>query len=434
MCAGAPPDAFSDQGQNWGFPTYDWDFMESDNYKWWRLRLQRMATLFHALRVDHILGFFRIWEIPRETCIGGMLGHFFPCHGASRAELESKGLHNLHRYLKPYVRWHLLQQKFGGEAEFVAKTFFNSRGSDVHDDWYDFKPEYDSEKKIEAAVKEMFKDDPGKIHHYLKCLLQLIDNVLLVQDPGLPDIYHPRTEINIEHIEITPNGPKKFGSPSWLELPEPERTTFKDFYTDFTYKRQNALWVSKAGPKLDILKTSTNMLICAEDLGQLTEGIIHAIEDAALLSLRVQRMSKDPEKSFDEYQNFSYLSVCCPSTHDCSSIRGWWEENTEVTDDFWYNVLWRHDSPWRECAPWISETILKQHLYSNSMWAIFLLQDVTGITEHLRRQTPQEEQINIPADPHHHWNYRYPYTLEELANDSGFTDKVLDLCKQSYRI
>lgn len=280
----------------------------------------------------------------------------------------------------------------------------------------------------------MFKDDPGKAHHYLKCLLQLIDNVLLVRDPSNPDLYHPRTEITIEHIEITPNGPKKFGSPSWLELPEPERSTFKEFYTDFTYKRQNGSWVSKAGPKLDILKKSTNMLICAEDLGQLTEGILHAIADAALLSLRVQRMSKDPEKSFDEYQSFNYLSVCCPSTHDCSSIRGWWEEDTEVIDDFWRNQLWRHDGAFRTCEPWISETILKQHLFSNSMWAIFLLQDVTGITQHLRRQTPQEEQINIPADPHHHWNYRYPYSLEELANDKGFTEKVLDLCKQSYRI
>lgn len=434
MCAGAPPDAFSDQGQNWGFPTYAWDFMEKDHYRWWRLRLQRMGTLFHALRVDHILGFFRIWEIPRETCIGGMLGHFFPCHAAPKGELQSKGLWDIDRYLRPYIRWHLLAQKFGGEAEWASKTFFNAHGTDPADDWYDFKEEYNSERKIDEAVNKMFKGDEGKIHHYKKCLLQLIDNVLMVPDPGLPDIYHPRTEITMEHIEPTPNGPKEFGSPSWLELAEPQRTIIKEFYTDFTYKRQNGLWVSKAKPKLNLLKTSTNMLICAEDLGQLTDGIIQAIKDEALLSLRVQRMSKDPKKTFDEAKEFSYLSVCCPSTHDCSSIRGWWEENTKVIDDFWYNQLLRHDNPWRTCEPWISETILKQHLFSDSMWAIFLLQDVTGITQHLRRQSPQEEQINIPADPHHHWNYRYPYTLEELAKDEGFTGKVYDLCKQSFRI
>ena len=145
-------------------------------------------------------------------------------------------------------------------------------------------------------------------------------------------------------------------------------------------------------------------------------------------------MSKDLKKDFDEYQNFNYLSVCCPSTHDCSSLRGWWEENSEVITKFWHGQLWRHDAPFKTCEPWISETILKQHLYSNSMLAIFLLQDVTGITQHLRRQEPQEEQINIPADPNHRWRYRYPYTLEELLKDEGFTSKVYDLCKASHRI
>lgn len=434
MCAGAPPDAFSDQGQNWGFPTYDWDYMERDNLRWWKLRLERMSTLFHTLRVDHILGFFRIWEIPRETSIGGILGHYFPSNAATKEELLGGGLWDIERYVKPYIRWHLLYAKFGSDAEWVSKTFFKSRNIDPLDDWYDFKDEYNSEKKIEDACQEMFADNPGKMNHYKKCLTQLIDDVLLIRDPKVPNYFYPRTEITMEHTEVTPYGINYFASPSWVELSEPQRTMIRNFYTDFTYKRQNSLWVSKAIPKLQLLKNSTNMLICGEDLGQLTDNIIEAIQSEALLSLRVQRMPKDSGHDFDDFRNFSYLSICCPSTHDCSSIRGWWEENPDVTRKFWNEAFLRYDNPPRTCEPWISETILKQHLYSNSMWAVFLLQDITGITEKYRRQTPQEEQINIPANSHHHWNYRFPYTLEELANDDEFTGHVHQLCEDSHRI
>ena len=363
-----------------------------------------------------------------------MLGYFFACNAAAEGELQAKGLWDIDRYLKPYIRWHLLSAKFGNEAEWVSKTFFNSRNSDPSDDWYDLKEEFNSERKIDFACQRLFSDDPEKFKHYKRCLLQLIDNVLIVKDPVLPNVYHPRTEINIEHIEVTPNGHKNFPSPSWLELPEPQKSIINDFYIDFTYKRQNDLWVSKAEPKLQLLKNSTNMLICAEDLGQLTDSILKAIENEALLSLRVQRMSKNPKQDFDDYQNFNYLSVCCPSTHDCSSLRGWWEENFEVTSKFWHQQLMRQDDPWKTCEPWISETIIKQHLYSDSMWAIFLLQDVTGITHHLRKQSPQEEQINIPADSNHHWNYRFPYTIEELLNDDEFTSKVYNICKDCHRI
>lgn len=89
--AGAPPDAFSADGQNWGFPTYNWDEMAKDNYAWWRMRLRVMAKYFDAFRIDHILGFFRIWEIPMPEK-SGMYGHFSPSLPYSREEIESRGL------------------------------------------------------------------------------------------------------------------------------------------------------------------------------------------------------------------------------------------------------------------------------------------------------------------------------------------------------
>ncbi|KAH0792635.1 4-alpha-glucanotransferase family protein [Histomonas meleagridis] len=432
MCAGAPPDSFSGDGQNWSFPTYDWDYMASDNYSWWRMRLQRMAELFHTLRVDHVLGFFRIWEIPRATCVRGMLGHYFPCNPVHINELKARGLYNIDRYIKPYVRWHLLCEKFGGEAYEVSQKYFNSRGVDVGDDYFDFKPEYDNEVKIKKAVEEI--EDENKRNHYYHCLIQLVGNVCLIQDQNDHNYYHVRTEVKMEHIEETPNGPITYVSSSWNELPENEKRAMEELSIDFTYKRNNALWVSKANPKLDILKDSTNMLICGEDLGQLTQEILDALQSKSLLSLRVQRMSKDPNHDFDEIESYQYMSVCCPSTHDSSTLRGWWEENRPLTEKYWHDQLWRHDNCPYFCEPFVVEMIIKKHLWSRSMWAIFLLQDLADMVDHLRKQSPQDERINYPPDPNHKWKYRYPYTMDELINDSEFTNKLFNLAKDSHRI
>ena len=91
MSAGAPPDAFAEEGQNWGFPTYNWERMAEDNYDWWRRRLQKMARYFDAYRIDHILGFFRIWEVPRQAQ-SAILGHFYPSMPYSAEDIMSFGL------------------------------------------------------------------------------------------------------------------------------------------------------------------------------------------------------------------------------------------------------------------------------------------------------------------------------------------------------
>ena len=84
---GAPPDFFSEDGQNWGFPTYNWEEMAKDDFAWWKARLRKMAQFFDAFRIDHILGFFRIWEIPKEFS-SGMMGHFNPALPYSPEEIH----------------------------------------------------------------------------------------------------------------------------------------------------------------------------------------------------------------------------------------------------------------------------------------------------------------------------------------------------------
>ena len=89
--AGAPPDFFSETGQCWGFPTYNWSAMAADDYAWWKARLRHMSRYFDAFRIDHILGFFRIWEIPAESGLG-LDGHFNPAMAYPKNEIEAMGL------------------------------------------------------------------------------------------------------------------------------------------------------------------------------------------------------------------------------------------------------------------------------------------------------------------------------------------------------
>jgi 4-alpha-glucanotransferase len=77
MQAGAPPDMFSVKGQNWELPTYDWDEMERTGFDWWKKRFSQMSNYFDTFRIDHILGFFRIWQIPIQQ-VEGIMGYLNP--------------------------------------------------------------------------------------------------------------------------------------------------------------------------------------------------------------------------------------------------------------------------------------------------------------------------------------------------------------------
>ncbi|EKX43937.1 hypothetical protein GUITHDRAFT_163686 [Guillardia theta CCMP2712] len=144
---GAPPDAFTELGQNWNFPAYDWEKMMRDGFSWWRARLRSMNMYFHSVRLDHILGFFRFWDLPAHA-VTGLGGHYFPSHPITKEELDSKGLWDRQRLTQPYVRSHLLERRFGKDWENVVRRFF-SQG--LHGT-YSFKPGLDTEKALQDAM------------------------------------------------------------------------------------------------------------------------------------------------------------------------------------------------------------------------------------------------------------------------------------------
>ena len=175
------------------------------------------------------------------------------------------------------------------------------------------------------------------------------------------------------------------------------------------------------------------MLVCGEDLGMVPDCVPGVMKTLAILSLEIQRMPKDPARLFFHPNDAPYLSVVTPSTHDMSTIRGWWEENRGLTQNFFNNELGQWGTAPFFCEPWINRIVINQHLYSPAMWSIFQLQDLLGISEELRRENPNDERLNIPADPKHYWKYRMHLTLEELLNRQVFIAQLKAAVKQSGR-
>ena len=306
--AGAPPDFFSADGQNWGFPTYNWEEMAKDDYAWWKRRLRKMAKYFDAFRIDHILGFFRIWEIPSD-CVSGRDGHFNPAISYSPEEIKEAGL----------------------------------------------------------PLEGLFHPDPRQ-----------------------PGMFQPLI------------------SPDRSSLTQEQCSRFDALYNDFFYHRNDGFWRMNAMKKLPALLGATGMLACGEDLGMVPDCVPGVMDSQRILSLEMANMDKG--------RPWPYLSVCATSSHDMPTMR------------------MQHAAAGKgDPEPWQVRRILMDHLNGASMLAIFPLQDWVALDSRLRRPDFENERINEPADPAHHWRYRFHRDLRDLCAASTLNADIEGLLKDSGR-
>ncbi len=412
--AGAPPDDFSILGQNWGFPTYNWEEMSRDGFKWWKGRFVKMAQYCDAYRIDHVLGFFRIWQIPMDA-IHGLLGYFNQALPLTAEEMarDYDFTFDADLFTQPYITDKILHELFAEYHDEVSVTYLEKTA----DNRYTLKPPYSTQRQIAELSVAMESTDRTK--RITNGLMALIDEVLFIKDPHTPDRYHPRIAASQTHIYHTLN--------------EFQRQRFDRLYNDFFYHRHNDFWLSKAMWKLPPLINATGMLTCAEDLGMIPHCVPEVMERLRILSLEIQRMPKDPGYRFGDPSHYPYYSVCTTSTHDMSGIRGWWEENRESTQQF-YNEVLGHDGK-APCfaEPWICEEIVRMHLASPSMLCILPLQDWLSIDGTLRRENPNDERINVPADSRHYWRYRMHLPLESLLENTAFNSRLKKMLTDSHR-
>ena len=248
-------------------------------------------------------------------------------------------------------------------------------------------------------------------------LIALCAEVLFVEDKikGL----HPRIALQFTH--------------SYNELEDYQKNEINKLYDDYFYHRNEELWKEEALKKLPKIIEASDMLVCGEDLGMVPACVKDVMQQLNILSLEVQRMPKNPCETFVNPKENPYLSVDTTSTHDTSTIRGWWEENGELTNRFYREMLGHHEGAPYFAEPWVCKEIIEQHLKSSSMWVIIPIQDYIAMDGDFRWNQTQREQINVPANSHHHWCYKMYQSLEELNERQSLNEMLHSMIKDSGR-
>ncbi|MBQ8543220.1 MAG: 4-alpha-glucanotransferase [Bacteroidaceae bacterium] len=413
VSAGAPPDAFSADGQNWGFPTYNWDVMSLDGYSWWRRRLQYMSKFFDAYRIDHVLGFFRIWEIP-HTSVSGLSGSFSPNKPLSREELAAAGfVIDDEAHLQPYITHEKLKELFPRRVKYVVERFFDEQQGGT----YRFKEyitgashlAWEIHCKCSATFPEAMK----------KALLRLYGNVLFLRDLKQPEMFVPRI----------------LGSETeaYAQLSQQQRIAYDRIYEDYFYNRHTMHWFEEGMRKLAPVLQSTTMTACGEDLGMIPACVPWVMKNLQILSLEIQRMPKLFGETFARPEYYPYLSVATPSTHDMSTLRGWWREDKALSAEFYHRVLGCEGECPQEMTGAVARAILVQHLQSPAAFALFAWQDIMAMDERLRLADPEAERINVPSNRDHMWNYRMHLPIEDLMQERAFNDALRAMIADSGR-
>ena len=413
--AGAPPDFFSENGQNWGFPTYNWDEMAKDGYAWWRQRLAKMNSYFDAYRIDHILGFFRIWEIP-TTAVHGILGHFNPSLPLSEGELFRRGIvFDYSEACIPTTDAETIDKLFGNQAETVKKKYLVSQA----DGLYRLKPEFATQRLIYSDIVGGKAPDSlsRQKRQLLDGLLTIAADVLLIKDEATGG-YHPRIDLQ--------------KTSSYKRLPKATRDLLDAVYEDYFYHRHDAFWRKQAEVKLSALLKASDMLVCGEDLGMIPNCVKPVMDELGILSLEIQRMPKTFTE-FADLQTIPYTSICATSTHDISTIRGWWEENAESTQRYYNNWLKLKGKTPAKASVEICKLIIDSHLQSPAMCVMIPIQDFFALEPSLRVKNVEQERINVPANPRNYWKYRMHEPIEKLMKSRKLNGQIADMLEKTGR-
>ena len=407
--AGAPPDAFSQQGHNWGFPTYRWS---EDLVAWFQQRMKHMEQYFDALRIDHILGFFRIWEIPADA-VSGLLGHFSPALPLTVDEIEYFGLSfRRELYTHPFINDRLLDRLFGVHASYVREHFLVSKAYNL----YDLKDEFATQRK----VADYFADRRDENSLWIRDgLMRLISDVLFLEDPRQPEMYHPRIGVLSE--------------PVFEMLSAEEKDAFMRLYNNYYYQRHSFFWGQQALKRLPAVMKGSRMLVCAEDLGMLPDCVEPVLDQLRILTLEIQQMPKQQGFEYAHLEANPIRSVCTISTHDMPSLRQWWQENPERRQRYYITMLQKEGRAPEQLPAHLAEEIIARHLYCPSMLCILSLQDWLSMDSELRSKHPQDDRINTPSDPCCRWQYRMHLTIEQLLAATKYNNKVRTMITRSRR-
>jgi len=413
MSAGAPPDMYSPDGQNWGFPTFNWKVQEKDNYAWWKARLKSAEKFYGAFRIDHVLGFFRIWTSRREdVSSSSVLGRFIPYVPATTADLAKLEFdQNRIRWMsQPHIPtsevWDGIRAEWtGGQDElgFAAEETFKKALERIHDEelWL-FKSGIKGGRDIEALGLH-----PAAQKFLLKAYS---DRLFLEYEKGL----FVRTWLYKD-------------SRAYKSLSEKE----KENLDKLLIKRQEEseeIWEKEGRKLMSALASSTTMLPCAEDLGAVPPCVPKVLKELGILGLRVVRWFREWEKEdqpFIPFEDYPELSVCTPAVHDSSTLREWWDR--EADQEQFAGFLGFPSLP-KVYNPGTAKIILHKIAGAGSRYRVFQIQDLLHLSGRWYAPDPAEERINVPGTSNEfNWTWRLPASPEEIAKDAELVNAVKEL-------
>ena len=417
--AGAPPDDFSTNGQNWSFPTYNWDVMKQDDFSWWKKRFEHLQLYFDSIRIDHILGFFRIWEVPLDYT-EGICGYFNPALPLQQTEIAQYGMTFDEHWLTPRVHLKYLPELFGDEN---VEEYLHECGHG----FLALNENCSTQRKIELLFND--KNDQ-KSQLIRNGLMRIANEVLFILDNRQKDnshtddasikcLYHPRISA--------------YQSYAYRALSDENRHAFDRLYHDFFFNRHNDFWKRTALCRLQPLLNSTQMLVCGEDLGMIPATVQEVMQSLQILSLELERMSKLMDVEYTDLTRLPYHSVCTTSTHDMNPVRAWWTENSERTQRYYNMILHQEGLAPTTCTTTIAEQIVRNHLCASSILTLIPLQDWFAMDSNLLRPDANEERINEPTNPNHYWRYRMHITIETLMQSTDLNQKINALISESRR-
>lgn len=417
---GTPPDNETINGQNWGFPAYRWTadghHLETEApegiFGWMRARIRHWEQYFDAMRVDHAVGYFRIWEIPR-TAVLATMGHFSPALPMSEEEITRYGLtfrRDLHT--RPFINDTVLNQLFGIHAGYVRDHFLYSLSYGL----YALREEYDTQVKI----RDHFGGRSDENSLWIRDgMYRLIANVLFLEDPHMQGMYHPRFMV--------------YNEPVYEILSTAEKDAFIRLYNNYYNERHHDFWASLAEMKLQGILSETRMLVCAEDLGMLPSCVGQVLNRERILSTEIQAWPKQHGVEFSHLGAFPYLSLCTLSTHDMAPLRLWWEENIGRSQRYFATMLQHVGRAPQQLPAHIAEEIIARHLYGPSMLCVLALQDWLAMDSELRGKNAADERINAPYDIYNQWKYRMSVTIEQLLQTGKYNHKIKTMITRSKR-
>jgi 4-alpha-glucanotransferase len=242
---------------------------------------------------------------------------------------------------------------------------------------------------------------------------------LFLVDHKRSDRWHPRIAVQYQE--------------AYAQLSEDQKYHFNQLYNDYFYRRNNQFWYTEAMKKLPKLTQATRMLVCAEDLGMVPDCVPWVMNELRILSLEIQSMPKDPTTRFGHLSRNPYRSVDTISTHDMATLRQWWDEDEERTQNYFNTMLYRGGPAPHPLPDWLAKDIVSRHLTSPSMLCLISFQDWLSINEKLRLPDANAERINIPANPRHYWRYRMHLTIEQLLAADELNEEISTLIIQSGR-